>query len=334
MAKQIAINGLGRIGKTFLRVLMQDAHAQKSIKVAAINFGPAAPANIAHYFKYDSVFGPFDGEVSSTANTLTINGQEIKIFTQADPTKLPWKDLNIDWVVEASGKFTSKEKAMAHINAGAKKVLITAPASNEDATIVLGINEKSFDPKKHAIVSMASCTTNCFAPILKVLKESFGLTQGFMTTVHAYTNNQALLDSDQSDPRRGRAAAINIIPTSTGADSVISKLFPDLKGKLQASALRVPVATVSIVDFTFTSEKPISVDAVNTAFANAAAKELKNILCYTTEPLVSSDFIKSPYSCIFDATLTQAAGNMGKVFGWYDNEFGYSTRLKDFLLHN
>jgi len=332
MPKNIAINGFGRIGKAFLRTIMLDPKAKKDLNVVAINLGPASPEHLDHFFKHDTTLGKFDGSVSATNSILTINNHKIQILTESDPTKLPWAKLGIDWVVEASGAFTTKEKASTHLTAGAKKVLITAPASNEDITIIPGVNDKSYDATKHNVVSMGSCTTNCFAPIVKVIKENFDIENGFMTTVHAYTNNQALLDSEHKDRRRGRAAAENIIPTGTGAQDVIIKLYPELEGRIQASALRVPVALVSIVDFTFTTKQPLTSQAINKAFEHASQNDLENILFYQTEPLVSSDYICSPYSCIIDSLLTKATANMGKVFGWYDNEFGYSMRLKDFLL--
>jgi len=330
---KIAINGFGRIGKTFLRTIMQDSKAQQQLTVSAINLGPSDPEYLANFFKYDSVLGTFDGAVSYKNNLLTINNHKIEIFTQPDPTKLPWKKLAIDWVVEASGRFITREKAATHLQAGSKKVLITAPAIDEDITIIPGVNDDQYDKENHIIVSLGSCTTNCFAPIIKVLTTHFTLQQGFMTTIHAYTNNQALLDSEHKDPRRGRAAAINIIPTSTGADKVITKIYPELQSKLQGAAIRVPVHIVSLVDFTFTTTQELSTDIINQKFEQAATNDLKGILLATSQPLVSSDYIGSPYSCIIDCLLTKANGTMGKVSGWYDNEFGYSTRLKDFLLH-
>lgn len=330
MGTNIAINGFGRIGKTFLRALLQDD--TKQISVVAINLGPSSPEHLEHFFKYDSLLGTFEGTVTYDQNTLTINEHKITIFTEIDPTNLPWGRLDIDWVVEASGRFVSRDRAQLHIDAGAKKVLITAPAKGEDITLIPGVNDESYDPNKHTIVSLGSCTTNCFAPIVKVILDNFALTQGMMTTVHAYTNNQALLDSEHKDPRRGRAAAINIIPTSTGADKVITKIYPELQGKLKGIALRVPVPTVSLLDFTWISTQEMTVDAINQAFEKAAQEGLKGILDYSTEPLVSSDLIGSPFSCIIDGQMTQVQDAMGKVFGWYDNEFGYSCRLKDFLL--
>jgi glyceraldehyde 3-phosphate dehydrogenase len=333
---KVAINGFGRIGKAFLRSVLKDPSASKKIKVVAINIGPTANTekmceHVAHFFTYDSVLGKFDKKVSCSGKKLTIENHEIEILSEAYPSHLSWEKLDIDWIVEASGKFTSREKAAAHLEAGAKKVLITAPAKNEDVTIIPGVNDEAYDAKKHKIVSLGSCTTNCFAPIVKVIKNNFELSQGFMTTVHAYTSSQTLVDGAHTDWRRGRAAAINIVPTTTGADKVITKIYPDLEGKLLGSAIRVPVALGSIVEFTFTTKNGLTTDALNKAFEKASEGDLKNILFYETQPLVSSDFIGNPYSCIFDSLLTKANGTMGKVHGWYDNEFGYSCRLKDFL---
>jgi glyceraldehyde 3-phosphate dehydrogenase len=326
----IAINGFGRIGKAFLRSVLEDD--SKKLSVVAINVGPAPTENLDLFFKYDSVLGNFAGKVSYKNNVLTIDGKDIKIYSESDPKNLPWKKLSIDWVVEASGKFTTKQKASAHTTAGSKKVLITAPSTDEDITIIPGVNDAQYDPTNHTIISLGSCTTNCFAPIVKVIKENFGLLQGFMTTIHAYTNNQALLDSEHKDPRRGRAAACNIIPTSTGADKVITKIYPGLAGKLQGAAIRVPVPLGSLVEFTFITKDELVAEKINQAFKTASMGSLKNILCYTSDPIVSSDIIGSPYSCIFDSSLTKSAGTMGEVSGWYDNEYGYSCRLKDFLL--
>ena len=334
MSLKIAINGFGRIGKSFLRAIIKDDNAKKNLSIIAINVGPSCPDNLAAFFKYDSTMGNFNGPVEHRDNKLIVDGQEIKIIAEPNPEKLPWKELDIDWVVEASGKFTNKESAMAHITAGSKKVLITAPATDEDITIIPGVNDSSYDKTNHNIVSLGSCTTNCFAPIVKVLKENFDLVAGLMTTIHAYTNNQALLDSEHKDARRGRAAAINMIPTSTGADKVITKIYPDLQGKIQGVSVRVPIPAVSLVDFTFTTKQQLSPEVINKTFETAQNNDLKNILLYNTEPLVSSDFIGSEYSCIIDGPMTRANGTIGKVFGWYDNEFGYSSRLKDFLLHN
>jgi len=327
----VAINGFGRIGRTFLRTVLLDPHGSKNLTVVAINLGPSKPDNLDILFAHDSVMGTFPGTVTLSDDALTINGVAIKLICQADAEKLPWKSLNIDWVVEASGHYTTSALAKKHIDAGARKVLITAPCTDEDITIIPGVNDHAYDNKKHTIVSLGSCTTNCFAPAVKVIQEAFGITSGLMTTTHAYTNDQVLLDVAHKDPRRARAAACNIIPTKTGASKVITKIFPELEGKLNGTAIRVPVPVVSLIDFTFTTTKNLSVEAINQAFAQAAAGSLKNIIHYETKPLVSSDFKGHPASCIFDSLLTQTTGNMGKIFAWYDNEFGYSCRLKDFL---
>ncbi|KKP26097.1 MAG: Glyceraldehyde-3-phosphate dehydrogenase [candidate division TM6 bacterium GW2011_GWE2_31_21] len=327
----IAISGFGRIGKAFLRALIADESVHKKINVVAINIGPAKPEMVAFLFKYDSIMGIFPGNVEYKNGFLHIDDYKIKIIAETDPLKIDWKSLDVDWVVESSGHFTSREKAELHLKAGAKKILITAPSTGEDITIIPGVNDSSYDAKKHSIVSLGSCTTNCFAPIVKVIKENFKLKCGLMTTVHAYTNDQVLLDVEHKDPRRARAAAQNIIPTKTGAEKVIVKIYPELEGKLQAVALRVPVPKVSIVDFSFETGDSLTTEVINNAFKKAAESDLKNILQYTEEPLVSSDFSNNPHSCIIDGLITKAAGNMGKVFGWYDNEWGYCERLKDFL---
>lgn len=332
MSIRVAINGFGRIGRVFLRTIFEQN--TPTITIVAINLGPTTLENSDTLFAYDSVMGRFNGTVTQEGDTLSINGTKIKLLTISNPQELPWKDLNIDWVVEASGRFTKRNDAAQHLIAGAKKVLITAPAVDADVTIVPGINDATYQPDNHHIVSLGSCTTNCFAPLIKVLHETFIIQSGIMTTVHAYTNNQVTLDSAHKDPRRGRAAALNIIPTKTGANKVITKLFPDLEGKLSAIALRVPVPDGSLVDFAFTTQKPISIELINGAFKKYSETTLNHFLSYSDKPLVSSDFIKNPSSAIFDSTLTQSVGNMGKVFAWYDNEFGYSSRLRDFLLHS
>jgi len=334
MALTVAINGFGRIGRSFLRCIMTSPEARKTINVTAINIGPSKPANIDILFKYDSIMGRFPGSVVLKDNTLTVDGHDIKIFAEADPEKLPWSTLGIDWVIEASGHFTAADKARKHCTAGSKRVLITAPSTDEDITIILGVNNDAYNASQHTIVSLGSCTTNCFAPVVKVLHETFGLTQGLMTTVHAYTNDQVLLDVEHKDPRRARAAALNIVPTKTGADKVIVKIFPALEGKIRATALRVPVADASLLDFSFMCEKKLDIEAINQAFKKYAETSMKGVLEYCTQPLVSSDFIGNEASCVFDSLLTQCAGTMGKVFAWYDNEYGYACRLKDFLLHN
>lgn len=331
----VAINGFGRIGRTFLRTVLQDKKAGKNFEIVAINVGPRKHASIDLLFKYDSVMPEFVGRVEVVGDFLHVDGQKIKLFFEADPANLPWKKLGVDWVIESSGKFTSKELAMAHVKAGAKKVLITAPSDDADIAIVPGVNYSAYDSKKHRIVSLGSCTTNAFAPLVKVIKENFGIKSGMMTTVHAYTNDQVLLDVEHKDPRRARAAAINIVPTKTGASKVITQIFPELKGKIEAVAIRVPVPVVSLIDFAFVADKKVSVDSINKAFEKAAkSQSLKGVLQYTDLPLVSSDYIGNSHSLIFDSLMTQSNDGIGKVFAWYDNEFGYSCRLKDFLLHN
>ena len=332
MSLNIAINGFGRIGKAFLRAVLHDEQSQKKLNISAINIGPVDPTNIALDFQYDSVLGKFTGNITYENGQLHIDGHSIQILTETDPQNLPWKKLNINFVVDASGRFTNIKDANKHITAGSKKVLITSPTKDEDITIIPGINDKTYDTSKHKIISLGSCTTNCFAPMVKVIQDAFGIERGTMTTIHSYTNDQVLLDGFHKDPRRGRAAALNMIPTKTGAGDVIIKLFPELTEKLTATAIRLPTPDVSIVDFAFITKKEISKKNLNEAFEKASKTTLKEIVAYSTLPLVSSDYINSPYSCIIDSLLTQAHGNMGKVFGWYDNEMGYSMRLKDFLL--
>ncbi len=329
---RIAINGFGRIGRNFLRTIMSDREAQKSLNVVLINVGPADLAKVAHMFKYDTIMGTFEGAVSCSNNRLTINGHAIELVAIADPKKLNWKAYNIDWVVDASGSYATQELSKLHIDAGAEHVLITAPCKGVVTTIVPGVNDDQYNPDRDRVVSLASCTTNAMMPTLKVLHDAFTIKQGFMTTVHAYTNSQVLIDVESDDLRRSRAAALNIIPTSTGASRMIAQVIPALKGLIQSTAIRVPVATVSLIDLVVHAQKELSVDVVNHAFQLAAQKGLKGILAISNEPLVSSDYIGSNYSVTLDAALTQASGNMAKVFGWYDNEWGYSMRLKDFLL--
>lgn len=331
--KNIAINGLGRIGKNFLRSVMQDKNALQLLKIVAINIGPGDLNATAHLFKYDTLLGTYAGTVTLDGDILTIDGYSIKLLKELDPALLPWKSLAIDWVVECTGKFTKREGAQKHLQAGAKAVLVSAPCNGDDVTIIPGVNDAAYDPKKHTIVSLGSCTTNALIPMLKVLRDKLGYKNGFMTTVHAYTNNQVLLDVDGHDLRRDRAAALNIIPTTTGATKSVAKVLPDLADKINGCSLRVPIAKVSIVDLAFESNGVVTVDAINNAFKNAAQDgPLKGILGITHEQLVSSDFNNTHYSVVIDGLLTQAQGTMGKVFGWYDNEWGYSVRLKDFLL--
>ena len=331
MPMKVAINGLGRIGRTFLRTVLEDEKACEQIEIVAINLGPCPTANVAHLFKYDSLMGTFAGDVESGDCTLTINGKKIQLYQENDPALIPWKNHAIDWVVESSGCFTKAEDARAHQQAGAKKILITAPAQGEDISIIPGVNDKDFQPDIHSVVSLGSCTTNAYAPVVKILHEAFGIENGMMTTIHAYTNNQVLLDVDHKDPRRARAAALNIIPTRTGAADMITKLFPDLEGKLFARAIRVPVPKVSLLEFCFTTTQPLSSEKINKAFEQASSL-MSGIVACSNEPLVSSDYNNNPFSAIIDCELTQASGPLGQVFIWYDNEWGYCCRLKDFLL--
>ncbi len=329
----IAINGFGRIGRTFLRTIFNHPTAHKQITIAAINLGPTRPDNLELLFRYDSLMGKFNGMVECTDDALIINGRSIKLLSAKTPAECDWKALKIDWVVDCSGRYTTRSEAEKHILAGAKKVLISAPAEHEDVTIIPGVNDDAFDRERHAIVSLGSCTTNCFAPMVKILEESFGIEEIAMTTVHAYTNDQVLLDIEHTDPRRARAAALNIIPTKTGAHKVITKLFPHLEGKVSAVALRVPTPCVSLVDMSCTLKQKASKETLNAAFKKAASMP-HAVIEYTELPLVSSDFKNSEASCIIDAQLTQVHGGIAKIFGWYDNEYGYSCRLRDFLLHN
>lgn len=331
---RIAINGFGRIGRNFLRTIMADEQAQKKLEVVAINIGPSDPKLLAHMFKHDTLLGTFKGDVRVQGNTFIINNHNIAIIAEKDPTSIDWKKFAIDWVVEATGKFTDRAGAQLHLDAGAKKVLITAPARNEDITIIPGVNSDAYNAAKDNIVSLGSCTTNAIVPMLKILHEAFVVEHGFMTTIHAYTNSQALIDVERSDARRARAAALNIIPTTTGAMKVLDKVYPQLLGRIGGCAIRVPVAKVSLIDLTFVAQKPISIDNINAAFDHAASTHLKNIVAVSREPLVSSDYSGNPFSVTLDALLTDVRGNCGTVFGWYDNEWGYSERLKDFLMSN
>lgn len=331
---RIAINGFGRIGRTFLRTLLTDQLAQKKITVVAINIGPANPDQIVYMVKYDSVMGTYRGEVSLSDGYLVIDGYKIKIIASRDIQKIDWGVLKIDWVVEASGKFTKRADAALHIESGAHNVLITAPAQGEDVTIIPGVNDDAFDPSLHHIVSLGSCSTNALMPMLKVLHDSFGIEKAYMTSVHAYTNSQVLLDVEHKDIRRSRAAALNIIPTSSGATESVEKVMPELTGKVEGVSLRVPVAKVSLLDLTVTvKEQSMTAEILNEAFVRAKKSErMRNIIGITHEELVSSDFAGTKESVIIDAPLTCALGNTGKIFGWYDNEWAYCERLKDFLL--
>jgi len=326
---KVAINGFGRIGRNTLRAAVNNGTFNQ-VEYIAINDPGLNPEEAAHLLKYDSVMGKFKGEVSAYEEGIIVNGKKIKFFASKDPATLPWGQLGVDIVVESTGFYTDAEKAKAHITAGAKKVIISAPAKNEDITICLGINEKEYDSSKHNVISMASCTTNCLAPVAKVLNEEFGIVEGLMTTVHSYTGDQRILDAGHKDLRRARAGALNIVPASTGAAKAIALVLPMLKGKLNGFALRVPTPDVSVVDLTVVTEKPLTVESVNAAMEKAANGALKGILEYVNEPLVSTDFIGSTFSSSFDAKLTTTMGDkMVKIISWYDNEMGYSTRLSE-----
>ena len=325
----VAINGFGRIGRNTLRAAIKEGIFDK-INYVAINDPGLKPEDAARIFKYDSVMGRFDGTVEAYEEGIIVNGKKIKFFAEKDPAQLPWKDLGVEVVVESTGFFTDATKAHAHIDAGAKKVIISAPASNEDKTIVLGVNENEYDPAKHNVISMASCTTNCLAPVAKAINDKFGIVKGLMTTVHSYTGDQRILDAGHKDPRRARAGALNIVPTKTGAAKAVALVLPELKGKLDGFAMRVPTPDVSLVDVVFETEKKVTVEEVNAALKEAADG---HVLCYSDEPLVSTDYIGSHQSSTVDSLLTRVMGdNMVKVISWYDNECGYSTRLAETTL--
>jgi len=329
MAIRVGINGFGRIGRQVLR-------AAKQMDVADIEFVAVNDLTdtktLAHLFKYDSVHRTYQGDVEAGSNSITVDGDEIKVFAEKDPAALPWKDLGVDIVLESTGKFTSADGAKKHITAGAKKVIISAPAKAEDITIVLGVNEEKYDSAKHTIISNASCTTNCLVPMVKIIKDNFGFVRGSMVTVHSYTNDQQILDLPHKDLRRARAAAMSIIPTTTGAAKATSLVMPELKGKIDGISIRVPTPDVSLTDLTVIVDKPVTVDQVNAAFKAAAAGPMKGLVAYTEEELVSSDYIGNPHSCILDAKSTNVVdGVLVKVSGWYDNEWGYSTRCVDLL---
>jgi glyceraldehyde 3-phosphate dehydrogenase len=327
MAKRVGINGFGRVGRQVYKAIL-DFYPEE-LQVVAVNDITDAPT-LAHLLRYDSVYGSFEGEVEATETGLLVDGEELRVLAEKEPGKLPWRDMGVEVVIESTGRFTEADKARPHIDAGAKKVIITAPAKGEDITIVLGVNEGTYDPEKHHIISNASCTTNCLAPVAKVLNDRFGVVRGLMTTVHSYTADQRLVDSPHKDLRRARHATMSIIPTTTGAAKALGLVLPELKGKFDGVALRVPTPTVSIVDFFVELGKPATVDEINTAFREAADDELDGILYVSDEPLVSCDFIGADYSSIVDAPLTLVVGgNMAKVMAWYDNEWGYSCRVAD-----
>ncbi|MGH2663959.1 MAG: type I glyceraldehyde-3-phosphate dehydrogenase [Actinomycetota bacterium] len=323
MAIKVGINGFGRIGRNFFRA----ARARGAdIDFVAVNDITDA-ATLAHLLKYDSVLGNLDADIAATADGITVDGDEFTVLAERDPANLPWKELEVDIVVESTGLFTDRENAEKHLSAGAQKVIISAPAKGEDITIVLGVNDQQYEPTSHHVISNASCTTNCVVPMASVLEEAFGLERALMTTCHAYTNDQNLLDLPHKDLRRARAAAINIVPSSTGAAKATSLAIPKLKGKMDGMAFRVPVPDGSVTDLVGILEREVTVEEINEAFRAAAGDRLQGILKYTEDPLVSSDVVGDAHSCVFDSMLTMAIGTMVKVIGWYDNEWGYSNRL-------
>lgn len=329
MSIKVAINGFGRIGRAVVRIAQE--RLDDNIEIVAIN-ARADSKTLAHLFKYDSLYGRFRGSVKTTEDSMIINGSEIKIFNENDPENLPWAKLGVDIVIESTGIFKDKEKLMKHVKAGAKKVILTAPAKNEDITIVMGVNEKDLDIQKHSIISNASCTTNCLAPFAKVLDDNFGIVKGLMTTIHSYTNDQRILDKTHKDLRRARAAGESIIPTTTGAAKAVEKVLPNLKGKLNGFSVRIPTPTVSLTDLVCELSKPVTVEEVNNAFKEAAEGSMEGILGYSEEPLVSIDYKGDDRSSIVDGLSTMViSDNMIKVVSWYDNEWGYSCRTVDLV---
>lgn len=329
MSLKIGINGFGRIGRNFFRT----SYNNPDIEIVAVN-DLTDSKTLAHLLKYDSVFGILNADISAKANALVVDGKEIKITAERDPVNIPWGDLGVDIVIESTGVFTKRQDAEKHLKAGAKKVIISAPAKDPDLTIVMGVNENKYNSKKHHIISNASCTTNCLAPVVKVLLSSFGIKHGLMTTVHSYTNDQRLLDLPHKDLRRARAAAVSLIPTSTGAAKAISLVIPEMEGKLDGMAVRVPTPNVSMVDLVVELEKDADAAKVNAALKRAASGKLKGILEYTEEPLVSIDFKGNPHSCIVDGSITSVIDKrMVKIISWYDNEWGYSSRIRDLILY-
>ena len=323
MTIRVGINGFGRIGRNFFRALKEQG---ADLEVVAVN-DLTDTKTLAHLLKYDSIMGRFSGTVEAAEGSITVDGNEIKVLAERNPADLPWGDLGVDIVVESTGFFVDANKAKAHIDGGAKKVIISAPAKNEDATFVIGVNDKDYDPENHNIISNASCTTNCLAPLAKVLNDNFGIERGIMTTIHAYTGDQRLQDAPHSDLRRARAAALNMIPTKTGAAQAVALVLPELKGKFDGLAVRVPTPTGSLTDLTFQATNEVSVDAIKAAVKEAAEGPLKGVLKYTEDPIVSTDIVGDAHSSIFDANETKVIGNLVKVLSWYDNEWGYSNRL-------
>ena len=324
---KVGINGFGRIGRNFFRAALA---SKADIEIVGVN-DLTDVKTLAHLLKYDSILGRLEGTVTHTDNSITVNGKTIRVFAEKDPANLPWGEVKADIVIESTGFFTKAADAKKHIQGGAKKVIISAPATDEDITIVMGVNHDKYDAKNHNVISNASCTTNCLAPMAKVLDEEFGIVRGLMTTIHAYTNDQSILDQPHKDLRRARAAAVSIIPTSTGAAKAISLVLPNLKGKLDGYALRVPVPTGSATDLTVELSKEVSAADVNATLKKASEGSLKGYLSYTEDPIVSADIVTDPSSCIFDAQLTKVIGSTVKVVGWYDNEWGYSNRLVDLV---
>ena len=327
MAVKVGINGFGRIGRNVFRTAL----GNPDIEFVAVN-DLTTPATLAHLLRYDSILGNLKNEITSGPDSITVDGKEIKVFAERDPAKLDWASVGAEIVIESTGFFTDAAKASAHLGRTVKKVIISAPATNEDLTIVLGVNDLKYEASRHNVISNASCTTNCLAPVVKVLHDTFGIGSGIMTTIHSYTNDQVILDTPHKDLRRARAAALSMIPSSTGAAKALKLVIPEMDGKLDGFAIRVPTPNVSVVDLTFTSEKPISVATINEALKTASETTLSGILGYTTEELVSSDFRGNPLSSIVDSKLTKVVGSMGKVISWYDNEWGYSSRVKDLIL--
>ncbi len=331
MVTRIGINGFGRIGRLTFRAIKQ--HHNGELEIVAINDLTDTRTN-AHLLRWDSTYGPYSGKVEADEDSFTVDGKRVKVLAERDPGKIPWRDYGVDIVIESTGLFTDATRAAAHLEGGAKKVIISAPAKNEDATIVLGVNEDSYDPSRHKVISNASCTTNCIAPVVKVLHQSFGISKGLMTTIHAYTNDQRILDMYHTDLRRARAAALNVIPTTTGAAKAVTMVIPELKGRIHGLAFRIPTPTVSVVDFVAELAQDVDVEEVNRALKAAADGALRGILEYCSEELVSTDFKGNPASSIVDAPSTMViGGNMVKVLSWYDNEWGYSCRLADLAVY-
>jgi glyceraldehyde 3-phosphate dehydrogenase len=334
MAVKVGINGFGRIGRNVFRTAL----GNPEIEFVAVN-DLTTPATLAHLLKYDSILGNLKHTITATEDSIVVDGKAIKVFAERDPAKLDWASVGAEIVVESTGFFTDATKAAAHLGGAAsggkttvKKVIISAPASNEDLTVVLGVNDEKYDAAKHHVISNASCTTNCLAPVVKVIHDTFGIASGIMTTIHSYTNDQVILDTPHKDLRRARAAGLSMIPSSTGAAKALRLVIPEMDGKLDGFSMRVPTPNVSVIDLTFVSEKPIDVKSVNAAIKAASEGPLKGILGYTEEELVSTDFRGNPLSSIFDSKLTKVVGNTGKVISWYDNEWGYSSRVKDLIL--